>query len=71
MLQLLCASMLECLAKARHPSPKAVAKAAGQAPAKQKEGKKRSCSSHKPACAPTKAGKNASAHGDAPRLASL
>ena len=65
------ASMLECLAKARHPSPEAAAKAAGQAPAKQKESKKRSCSLRKPACALTKVGENASVRGGASILASL
>ena len=63
--------MLECLAKARHPSPEAAAKAAGQAPAKQKESKKRSCSLRKPACALTKVGENASVRGGASILASL
>ena len=65
------ASVLEGLAKARHPSPGAAAKAAGQAPAKQKESKKRSCNLHKPACALTKAGENASVRGGASILASL
>ena len=43
--------MLKGLAKARHPAAKAAAKATGQAPAKQEASKKRSCSSHKQACA--------------------
>ena len=46
-----CASMLEGLAKARHPAARAAAEAATEAPAKQGVAKKRSCSAGKPMCA--------------------
>ena len=65
------ANILKGLAKARHPAAKAVAKMAKKTPAKQEVSKKRSCSSHKPACAFTQGGENASLRKGAPILASL
>ena len=65
------ASMLEGLAKARHPATKAAAKTAGQAPTKQEVSKKRSCSSRNAAYAFTHGGENASLRKGAPILASL
>ena len=67
---LLCAhsaSILEGLAKARHPA----AKAAAQAPAKQEVAKKRSCNAGKPMCMRASEGEDASLHKEASILASL
>ena len=61
------ASMLEGLAKTRHPA----AKAATQAPAKQEVAKKRSCSAGKPACMGASEEENASLCRGASALASL
>ena len=62
-----CASMLEGLAKARHPA----AKAAAQAPAKQEVAKKRSCNAGKPISIRTNEEENASLRRGASALASL
>ena len=64
-------NILKGLAKACHPASKAVAKTAGQTPTKQEVSKKRSCSSHKPACVFTKGGENASLRKGASTLAPL
>ena len=61
------ASMLEGLAKARHPA----AKAATQTPAKQGVTKKRSCNAGKPICMRTNEEENASLRRGASALASL
>ena len=66
-----CASMLEGLAKARHPAAKAAAKAASQAPAKRNARRKRSCDAGRPTRARTNGGESASLCKGAPILASL
>ena len=63
--------MLAGLAKARHPTAKAAAKAASQAPAQGKECRKRSCNTDKPAHMRTSGGENASLREGASILASL
>ena len=72
------ASILEGLAKARHPSAKAAAKASTEAakaatrtPASQKESKKRSCGTTRPASMRTSGEESASLHKSASILASL
>ena len=65
------ASMLEGLAKARHPAARAAAKAATQAPAKQGVTKKRSCNADKPISIRTNEEENASLYKGASALAAL
>ena len=65
------ASMLEGLAKARHPTAKAAAKVAAQAPAKQGVARKRSCSTGEPSCMRASEGEDASLRKEAPALAPL
>ena len=65
------ASILEGLAKARHPAAKGAAKAASQAPAKREVSRKRSCDTGKPTHMRTNGGENASLRKGASILASL